>query len=145
MSQAIVTQYKNIRKKSKLVELLPWIGGGTSTTIYPNIYLSSPVYNSVYSDKPDPYMISTLIHEQEHIVRIRKMGPAKWYMKYFLSRKFRLDEELAATKPQLAYIKSLGLTFNLERKARALSGVLYLWAASYKDVLAKLIQIWDNV
>ena len=145
MTQDITKKYNNIRKKNFFVELLPFIGGGTSTAIYPNVYLSRKVYKSVYSKDPDPYRISTLLHEEEHIRRIEQKGVLKWYFLYMVDRHFRFEEELQATVVQLAYIKDLGLTIDLEKRAHALSGILYLWQISYKKALEKLTDSWDNL
>lgn len=134
----------NIRKKNSLVELLPGIGRNTGTAIYPNVYLPKTIYTDVHSDKPNPYNICLVLHEQEHIKRIKREGIFKWYTKYLFSRKFRFEEELAATKPQLAFIKSKGLTFDLQRKARLLSGWLYLWSVNYDNALKRLKEIWNN-
>ncbi|HSX08458.1 MAG TPA: hypothetical protein VLG11_06220 [Candidatus Saccharimonadales bacterium] len=143
-AKSIVKQYDNIRKKSWIVELLPWIGGGTSTTLYPYVYLSRATYKSIRSANPDPYKISTLIHEEEHIKRIKNEGARRWYIKYFLDRHFRLEEELAATAPQFSYLKSLGLTFDMQRKARVLAGHLYFWPVSRKEALRRLSTLWEK-
>jgi len=134
----------HIRKKPWLVELLPFIGRGTSTALYPHVYVSSAVFADIFSDNPDPYHVCVLLHEEEHIARMRALGVARWYLYYLASPRFRIEEELAATKPQLAYIKQLGLTFNLERNARALASWLYLWAIPYADAMQRLQTLWDK-
>lgn len=135
---------KNLKQKNALIEALPWIGRGTCTAIYPNVYLTKAVYLDIQQDNPDPYNVSRIIHEQEHITRMKQHGVAKWYLRYLLSRKFRFEEELAAITPQLAFIKHPRLTFNLERTARSLSGWLYLWATNYDHALKRLIAIWKE-
>lgn len=145
MSSRLVYKYDNLRKKSIFIELFPWVGGGTSTAIYPNVYLSRAVYKSIYSETPDPYKESTVLHEEEHIRRIKKLGPAKWYWLYFTSNDFRINEELAATEPQFAFLKRRGLAFNFERKAKVMSGHLYFWAISREDVYRRLTKMWDDI
>lgn len=145
MASDILSKYDNLRKKNFIVELFLWVGGGTSTTIYPYVYLSRSVYKSIHSSQPDPYKISIVLHKEEHIKRIKKIGASKWYRQYFISRKFRLEEELIATKPQLAYIKSKGLTFDLDRKARVLSGHLYFWAVSRNEAKTRLTNMWNSL
>ena len=136
---------QNVRRKPWLVDVLPGVGRGTCHAVYPNIYLARSVYKSVTSNEPDPYSEAVVIHEQEHLKRMKAYGVAKWYVRYLLSRKFRLAEELAASKPQLGHIKNKKLTFNLERKARVLSGWLYLWPASYESVLKNLNEAWESL
>src|SRR5579872_5597073 len=133
-----INDYQNLRKKNLFIELLPWIGGGTSTAIYPNVYLSRKVYKNIHGANPDPYKVSTVIHEEEHIKRISKVGAKYWYRRYFLDKTFRLEEELAASKPQFSYLKTLGLTYDLDQKAKVLSGHLYFWPASKEQILDKL-------
>lgn len=135
----------NVRRKSVFVERMPTIGRNTGTTIYPYVYLPRKIYDDIYSVKPNPYNIALVVHEQEHVKRIKQVGVLSWYAKYLISGKFRLEEELAATKPQFAYLKSRGLTFDLERKARWLSGAMYLWATTYPRALERLKAIWREV
>lgn len=134
----------NVRRKTWVIDQLPGIGRGTCHAVYPNIYLSRKVYSQVFTDKPDTYAMAVVIHEQEHLNRMKSYGVAKWYIRYLWSGSFRLEEELAATKPQFSYIKAQGLTFNLERKAHLLSGWLYLWAGKYQVILDRLTAIWKT-
>ena len=134
----------NIRQKPKFIDVLPGLGRGTCHALYPNIYLSRSVYMNLTSEHPSPYTEAVVLHEQEHLNRMKQYGVMKWYLKYLTSRSFRLDEELAATEVQLVYIKAAGGTLDLERRARQLSGPLYLWAAKYDTVLGRLMDMWDK-
>ncbi len=134
----------NVRKKPYVIELLPWIGRGTSTALYPYVYLSRKAYDNILSANPDPYSMSVLLHEQEHLKRAKKYGVLKWYVNYLFNRDFRFKEELAALKPQLGYVKSRGLTFNLELKARSLSGWLYFKPVSFDEALTEIKIIWER-
>ena len=134
----------NVRCKGHLVGCLPWIGRGAATALYPNIYLPKTVYNDIFSDSPDPYNIALVLHEQEHISRIRQVGVLRWYVRYLLSRHFRFEEELVAIEPQIAYLKHAGLSFDFERKARQLSSWLYLWAVSYEEAAGRLRELRDD-
>lgn len=140
-----VVKLDNVKKKNGFIESLPGIGGKTGTAFYPNVYVPKVIYADLYSEKPSPYNIALVIHEQEHIKRMKSEGILRFYTKYVLSRKFRFEEELVATRPQLAFIKSKGLTFDLERKARSLSGWLYLCPVKYEEALKHLNTIWDTV
>ncbi len=143
--QNITLNLSNARKKPYLIELLPWIGRGTSTAIYPYVFLSRKVYEDIVSANPDPYSVSSLLHEQEHLERARKYGVLMWYASYLFNKDFRFKEELAALEPQLRYVKSQGLTFNLERKARSLSGWLYFRPVSFDKALVEVQGLWHRV
>lgn len=143
--QSIAQQYHNIRKKPKWLELIRWEGTATASAIYPNVYVSATTFASFHKAHPDPYAVSLLLHEEEHIRRIKERGVAQWYIRYMVDRSFRLSEELAAYRVQFAYLKERNLTFNFERVARALSGWLYLWAIDYEAALKQLQRAWDEV
>lgn len=135
----------NVRPKPRWLDFLPVVGRGTCHAIYPYIYVSRPIYRNISGTSPDAYAIALLLHEQEHIKRMQKYSVLKWYVQYFCSRAFRLNEELAATEIQLQHIRHEGLTFDLQRRARQLSGSMYLWAGSYKNTLARLQHMWDTL
>jgi len=134
----------NVRKKSKLIEQLPWIGRGTGTAVYPNVYVPHSIYDDLHSPSPNPYSVGLVLHEQEHLLRARQHGVVRWYLRN-LGARFRFDEEVAAMVPQLAYLKSHGKTYNLERKARMLSGWLYLWSTNYRTAVSVLQDTWDRL
>lgn len=142
--QDVVHNYQNIRKKPKLFDLLRHEGYGISTALYPNVYLSAAVYEGLHTDNPDPYHVSVLIHEEEHIQRIKRYGIFRWYARYLWSRRFRVEEELAAYRSQFTYLKAKDLTFNFARVARGLSSWQYLWAVSYTEALERLQKLWDE-
>lgn len=135
----------NVKRKPWFIELLPWIGRGTCTALYPNVWLPKNVYLDVFSYKPNPYYIATLIHEQEHINRARKLGPFWFNFLYVFSGQFRFEEEMAAIRPQMIYLKSRGLNFDIESRAKYLSGWLYLWPVPYRKAYDRLKELWDEV
>lgn len=135
----------NIKIKPKYWNLIPWISDQTATALYPNIYLPERTYRDLSSAKPDPYNISRLIHEQTHIVRIKEVGIAKFAMKYLFDPKFRIAEELIATKEGMKFIKSKKLSWDIDRSARYLSSWLYLWPASYNNAKTRLEKIWKEL
>jgi hypothetical protein len=69
----------------------------------------------------------------------------RWMLRYTISGEFRFEEELAALLPQFAHIKHKGLDFNMEHRARVLSGWLYFWPVSYEEALKRLNQLWAEV
>ncbi|HEY5442198.1 MAG TPA: hypothetical protein VIJ68_01530 [Candidatus Saccharimonadales bacterium] len=132
---------KLVKQKPKLIEWLPGVGKATCQAVYPNIYVPRHVYASLQSDNPEPRYIAVLLHEQEHLLRMKQSGVLKWNLRYAFSRKFRLDEELAAVKPQKIYLLQQGEAYDDERKAKLLSSWLYFWSTSYDKALEKLKQL----
>jgi hypothetical protein len=134
----------NVRKKPRFIESLPWIGKNTATALYPNVWLPRKVFEDLQSDNPDPFSVALVLHEQEHIKRMKGYGVVNWCWHYLTSRKFRFDEEIKATEPQFAHIKAAGLTFNIARKAKVLSGWLYFWPLRYDVTLERLNTLWES-
>ena len=133
---------KNVRVKSGLWNLFPWFSNKTAQGIYPNVYLPKYVYESLISNSPSPWHTALLLHEEEHIKRQKKFGPKKWMLKYLFVPRFRFDEEIAADIPKLKYLKSKKLSPYTIKRARQLSGWLYLWPVSYKTARQELERIW---
>ncbi|KKS45048.1 MAG: hypothetical protein UV10_C0035G0002 [Candidatus Azambacteria bacterium GW2011_GWA1_42_19] len=140
-----MTLDSNIKVKPKFWNLIPWISEQTATALYPNIYLPEKTYRNLQKTNPDPYNIARLIHEQTHIKRIQKEGVVKFALKYLLDPTYRISEELIATKESMKFIKSKKLIWNIDRSARFLSGWLYLWPDSYKNIKSKLDRIWYEI
>ncbi|MDB5175203.1 MAG: hypothetical protein JWM81_61 [Candidatus Saccharibacteria bacterium] len=95
------------------------------------------------SDEPDQSNVALVLHEQEHITRIQELGIVNWYRHYFFSRTFRLEEELAAIKPQFNHLKRSGISVDIEHRARMLCGGAYLWPTSYDNAYSRLSAIWE--
>jgi hypothetical protein len=135
----------NIRAKSRLWDLIPWISNKTAQAIYPNIYLPKFVYENLQSSNPNVWHVALLVHEQEHIKRQKKTGLLKWGFKYIFFPKFRYEEEIAADIPKLKYIKENNGDPYIEKRARHLSGWNYFWPVSYQEVKTRLENIWKNL
>lgn len=135
----------NVKIKSGLWNLIPWILNKTAQAIYPNIYIPRSMYQKLISDNPDVWSIARLIHEQEHIKRQKRSGFAVWVLKYIFSRTFRYEEEVAADIPKLKFIKEKGLDPYIEVRAKQLSGWLYFWPVSYLEAKKRLDDIWNNL
>lgn len=78
-------------------------------------------------------------------MREKEMGLLTYGAKYFLDSTFRLEEEVIAMAPQFKYLKSRGLKYNFDAKARELSGATYLWVATFTDAKQKIINLWKSV
>jgi hypothetical protein len=135
---------ENVRPRPVYLDKLSGLSPHSGTAIYPYVYVSRALYDNLISGNPDPSSVALVLHEQEHIERIRNTGALKWYSRYLFSPKFRLHEELAATKPQFAYLKRMDISAHLEHRAKVLSGPMYLWPASYDDALKQLYAIWES-
>lgn len=131
----------NIRPKVGLWRIFPYLANKTAHGIYPYVYVPVNIYDDLHSNKPSPWNVALLIHEEEHIKRQVAAGPLSWMIKYLISSEFRFKEELAADKPQIEYLKSLNLEFDINRRALLLSGWLYLWPVSYKTAREELEKI----
>ncbi len=134
----------NVKRKPQFIEALPWIGKGKSTALYPNIWMCASEYDDLLSPSPNPYNIALLVHEQEHIKRMKQAGPIKWIAKYIVNNSFRFNEELAALRPQFAVLKKHGLDPYLQYRAKRLSGWLYFWPVSIDEALIRLKELWNE-
>lgn len=135
----------NVREKSKIWNLIPWISDKTAQAIYPNIYLPKQMIESLKSNKPDINLISCLIHEQEHIKRQKKMGIFFWGVKYIFSAKFRFEEEIFADLAKFRYLKKHKYNPSINRRARQLSGWNYFWPVPYRKAKLRLNTIWKSL
>lgn len=96
------------------------------------------------SNNPDPRYISVLKHEQTHIERQKKMGWIIWGLRYTFSPNFRFNEELEAIKTSMKYLKKVKSSFDTEKRAKFLSGWLYLWCVSYEEAKKELDRAWKE-
>ncbi len=136
---------RNVKVKSGLWNLVPWLSNNTAQGIYPNIYLPKFVYESLVSDNPSPWHVAQFIHEKEHIKRQKKFGLKKWLLKYIFLPRFRFEEEIEADVPKMRYLKSRKLNPYIEKRARQLSSWLYLWPVPYEEAKKKLQIVWKEV
>lgn len=107
--------------------------------------LSPKLYSDLFSDNPGVLVVGIVIHELEHIKRAREIGYWKYQLLYKVNPKFRYNEELECHKPQFVYYKKEGYDFDLNERARILSGSLYLWPVNYEKALKDLTGLWEKV
>jgi hypothetical protein len=84
---------ENVRPRPVYLDKLSGLSPHSGTAIYPYVYVSRALYDNLISGNPDPSSVALVLHEQEHIERIRNTGALKWYSRYLFSPKFRLHEE----------------------------------------------------
>ena len=142
----------DFEKIKKEVGIIPWFiryfpgFAKISGLALRNRFLLNPkLYADLISNNPSPYVIGLAIHEIEHIKRAKEYGFWKYRTWYILSKKFRYQEELECHKPQFRYFKQIGYNFDLEPRARILSGSLYFFPVKYEKALADLKEIYLKV
>lgn len=105
-----------------------------------NIYFRKYIYDNLKSSKPNPEYVGYLLHEQAHINRLSNLD----YLVFWFNPKLRFREELAADKARFKYLKKNKVKFNFENRAKALSGVSYLWCTSYQKAKKELKKAWGE-
>ena len=135
----------NVKAKGILWNIFPWIGDKTATAIFPNVYVPAFLLEDLKSQEPNPFFVAVIKHEQTHIERERQQGLFFWGLKYLISPKFRLEEELIADGEAMKFLHQAGLSFDVETRAKMLSGWLYFWPDSYDSVKSQLNSLWENI
>ncbi len=133
-----------VKSKGKLGNLIPIVGNSTSQSFYPLIFLSKKIYDDLITESPSPKSIAHFIHEETHFTRQQK-NPLSFHLKYFLDPKFRFNEELTADIEQMRILKKHSLKFDIDKRARALSGALYLWSVSFEEAKLELEKAWEKI
>jgi hypothetical protein len=136
---------ENVKMKKGIIACIPWLNNNTAQALYPNIYLPQKVYNDLKKSKSDPKYIAVLVHEQKHLERQKEMGPFRWGMKYSFYSKFRFNEEIIATRAQMVVLKKFKRDFDIEDRAKDLSGWLYFWSVSYETAKRELEKEWGEI
>jgi hypothetical protein len=124
---------------------IPFLLTDIASTVYPNIYLPQEIYNDVLSDNPSPDNLAIVIHEMTHLERQKATSPLWWNLKYIVSKKFRLREELFAIANEMQYRVKNNLDYDIDRKARHFSSSVYGWAATYDDAQVFLGRLWQEI
>ncbi len=142
----------DLSKVKEKIGIIPWwvrnfpgfrkIGG---LPLKNKFLLSPTLYKDFMSDNPSHYVTGVVIHELEHLKRAKEKGFLRYHIVYRISSEFRYNEEIACHKPQFVYYKKVGYNFDLGKRAKILSGSLYLWCVSYNRALNDLIKLRDIV
>ena len=109
--------------------------GAIAVTINNKIYIKKSYWNSLSYNMKE----ALLVHETVHLEQQKKTG-AFWLLKYFTSRKFRLEQEVEGYGSELKYRVALGenkLSL-LESFANLLSGKVYMNMTDYDTAYKKL-------
>lgn len=106
--------------------------------------LSPALYADFMSENPGHYVVGLVIHELEHLKRMKEKGFVWYHILYRINSRFRYQEELACHYPQFKYYKENGYSFDLKSRAKILSGSLYLWCVTYEKALTDLEYLWNS-
>ncbi len=136
---------QNVRCIPRWVEKIPLLNMIGGSAVYPYIFLKREFYEDLQSKNPRPKTIYVLTHEQTHIRRAKEKGSIYWMLLYGLVPSFRVDEEFAADRVAMKYWKLKGLGYDIDHRARFLSGALYLWPISYTEAKKKLRIMWEKI
>lgn len=132
---------KNVKKLPQFLSKFPYRGFACGSLIF----FRPDIYKDLISNETSPENVGILIHEQTHVRRIKKSNWIIWGARYWLEPKFRFNEEMEATKEHMKYLKERNLKFDIEKRARHLSGWLYLWPVSFNVAKLALQKLWDNL
>lgn len=108
--------------------------------LFHNIYLADKYFRIHVSEIHDTEVEALIAHESEHTKRNRTSGVAG-LLKYLSHPKYRLQEELAATKAEISIYNRDGKTFDCEKRARSWSSINYGWMIDYEEALYLLREI----
>ncbi len=97
-----------------------------------------------YKQDGDVEIEGLIIHEQEHLERASKMGHLKYTWKYQTNSKFRYEEELACHAPQFKLYREKQYPFDLDNRAKILSGSLYRNPVPYEQAYKDLLDLWNK-
>jgi hypothetical protein len=136
---------ENVRPIPLFLTKLPPISSYRGATIGSSIFLRPDIFKDLSGESPKPENVGVLIHEQTHVERIRKYNLFLWGIKFWLNPKFRFREEMEATRQHMKYLKKMGEKFDIEKRARALSGPVYLWCVSYDRAKKELEKMWGEI
>ncbi len=123
---------------------LPYCKNLSGLAWFSTFYLRSDLYLDLFSDTPSPFVVGLSLHEVEHLRRAKNIGFVRYFFKSQLNHVFRYQEELACHKPQFSYYKSVGYAFDLEQRAKIMSGSLYRYMVDESTALKDLQALWQE-
>ena len=133
-----------IRTVPSFLRIVPFAKKKLAFAIAPYIFLPDHQYEDYMSGNPSPTTLGTIAHETVHIKREREQGLVRYGFKYLFSRSFRFEEELHAIAAQMKVYKDYGLVFDISKRAKMLSGPIYVYCVSYNEAKQRLEDIWNK-
>jgi len=134
-----------IQKIPRYYYFCPWLWKAKAIAQYPNrVLLARDLFDDAHSNNHSLLVQGILEHEKSHCKRFQEVGYWFFRLQYAFSCKFRLQEELTADTARFIFLKKHGGTIDLEKRAKLLSGSLYLWMVSYDKALVLLTELWKS-
>lgn len=124
---------------------LPFVGADLAMARYPYIYLPLHIYRRWVDNQLTFHDKAMIIHETVHLHRQKQLGLIKYNFKYYLSKEFRLHEELVAIKEQMVFLKQHAQKYDVHRKAKQFASSEYFWMTTYEQGRKFLEQLWSKV
>lgn len=120
----------NIYKIPIFLNFLPYKGFVFIPTN--QIFFKSEIADKFFSHKANIFDTSLLIHEQQHIKDIKKIGKLKTIIFYIFSKSFRYSFEKKAYKKQFIFLKKHGVLSKeyVQHVMNFLSDVYYGWCTN---------------
>lgn len=129
-----------IKPYPKFFKYLPISDKGFNTLMTKTIYISKDIYADLKNKNPKPLSIAVLKHQEVHATNASLFKTVR----FILSKKFRLQEEVLAFTVMFKHLKQHHQTFDLDYVARDFSKHRYLWMTSYEDGKRLLAKIWEE-
>lgn len=132
-----------IQPKYFWLKFIPLLSNNIANSIYPFIFLPKEVFDNLKTNRPNPYYIALLIHEEKHRER-QKQKLFSFWIKYLLSSSFRFAEELIAVKTGIKYLKENNIPFYFNDKNKKELKCLYFWPISRYYNMENLKKLWNE-
>lgn len=113
--------------------------------IAPYIFLPDQQYAEYLSGGMSAQTRGTIAHETVHIKREREQGVLWYGIKYLFLRKFRFQEEVIAITEQMRVWKQHNIVFDVDARAKLLSGPVYVYCVPYSIAKQVLQDIWNKL
>lgn len=134
---------ERVYKGTPVIGVLGFVPWARGAAMFGRIYLRNTIWKDYLSGKPEPETLFVLAHEYTHTKRLGKN--IKPHIIFWLNRKFRFQEELAAIREEMKVLKKYKKEFDIEKRAKHLSGLTYFWCTDYQTARAELKAIWTQV
>lgn len=138
-----MTKYKGykIKQVPQFLNLL-YFGKLRGMAAFGKIYLAERYYLEIKNKKISPETKAICEHEITHIRQIKKEGNLQFALKYWLLPSYRYYSELEAIRGYMKIAKSNRINFDINKKAKALSGLPYLYCISRDNAKQDLLKLW---
>lgn len=129
-----------IKPYPRFFKYLPISDSGFNTIFNKTIYLSKELFTDIQTENPKPLSTAVLKHQVVHASNANSVK----FLKYILSKKFRLKEEEEAFTAMFRHLKQHNETFDLKKVAKNFSGIRYMWMTNYEDGLKIVTKLWEK-